>query len=234
MTTHWCGDWNVVDRVIAAQPGLGYLTIDAYHNPGTDITDMLCRSTADPRSPKAGLGYLKKPILVTEFGGSAWATDKSRLRAEHAIGPWAGLVAGHAGAPMLWWFEWIDQEDGFGVYGAINRFIAGEDLRGADAATIAPATRAGATLWCRAWARRGRILGYVVDRAWSLGEATGAVSDGVLLPSAAAAPGAMTIAWWDADRGCELSRRDFTHGGGLLELPIPPFTGHVAFKLWRR
>jgi hypothetical protein len=133
ITSHWCGDWTAVNRTIAGFASIDYLTIDAYHGDGTAIAELLNQSTRDPLKKQLGLAKLGKPILVTEFGGHAWACSRERMRAELAIGPWAGFVSGHAGAPMLWWFEWIDQEDRFGVYGALAKFTRGEDLRGKNA-----------------------------------------------------------------------------------------------------
>lgn len=231
ITTHWCGDWNSANRDIAGLPGIGYITIDAYKGDKRAIADLLCRSTRDPRFPRDGLSGLGKPVLVTEFGGSAGATSRPRMAVEHAVGPWAALVSGHAGSPMLWWFEWIDQEDRFGVYGAVNRFLAGEDLRGSEARCVAPAVEGG--LWCRVWLRPGRGLGYLLDEGWGRGEPERTI------PAAAVRmnevrPGAMSVEWWDADRGRVLERREIAHPGGTLTLVPPAFARHLAFKLMRR
>jgi len=234
ITSHWCGDWDSTERRTAALPGICYLTIDAYKGDATSIADLLCASTHDPLRPQLGLASLGKPVLVTEYGGSTGGTSRPRMMVEHAIGPWAGLVSGHAGAPMLWWFEWIDQEDRFGVYGAVNRFIAGEDLRGSDAHCAAPAASGPTELWCRAWSRPGRMLGYLLDQAWGLGKGEREL-DGVTIGIAATArPGPMVVEWWDADRGVLIDRVDLVHAGGTLELHAPPFRRHLAFKLMRQ
>jgi hypothetical protein len=195
---------------------------------------LLCQSTQDPRQPGSGLSNLGKPVLVTEFGGSAGATSRARMAIEHAIGPWAGLVSGHAGSPMLWWFEWLDQEERFGVYGALNRFLAFEDLRDPQAGCIAPnPTGKTGGLWCRAWSRPGRALGYLLDNDWGRGGVERAIGGaGVRLPGEVKA-GAMRLEWWDADRGVVVQRKDFEHPGGTLDLPAPDFRRHLAFKLIR-
>jgi hypothetical protein len=234
VTSHWCGDWDSTERRTAALPGIGYLTIDAYKGDGTAISDLLCASTHDPLRPQLGLSALGKPVLVTEYGGSTGGTSRPRMAVEHAIGPWAGLVSGHAGAPMLWWFEWIDQEDRFGVYGAVNRFIAGEDLRGRDAHCAAPAASGAGELWCRAWSRPGRMLGYLLDQAWGMGKGERELSGVTIAIAADAHAGAMAVEWWDADRGTLIERRDLVHPGGSLELHPPPFHRHLAFKLMRQ
>jgi len=234
ITSHWCGDWDSTERRTAALPGIGYLTIDAYKGDGTSIADLLCASTHDPLRPSLGLASLGKPVLVTEYGGSTGGTSRPRMAVEHAIGPWAGLVSGHAGAPMLWWFEWIDQEDRFGVYGAVNRFIAGEDLRGPAAHCAAPSASGPGELWCRAWARPGRLLGYLLDQAWGLGKGERELSGVTIGIASNARPGTMTVEWWDADRGVLIERAELAHPGGTLELHPPPFRRHLAFKLMRQ
>lgn len=234
VTTHWCGDWRNADRDIAAIPTMGYLTIDAYKGDETLIADLLCQSTRDPLRRGLGIASFGKPVLTTEFGGSAGATGIERMRAEHAIGPWAGLVSGHAGSPMLWWFEWIDQEERFGVYGAVNRFIAGEDLRGKEAQCIAPSAYASTALWCRAWSRPGRLLGYLLDQGWGMGGEGRPVAEARVLVGAEVRAGAMTAEWWDADTGAIVTHTEFDHPGGKLELTAPTFSRHLAFKLIRQ
>jgi len=235
ITTHWCGDWNNANRAIAAFPSINYLTIDAYHGDETFIAELLNQSTRDPLRRSLGLANTGKPILVTEFGGSAGACSRERMRAEFALGPWAGFVSGHAGAPMLWWFEWIDQEDRFGVFGALAKFTAGEDLRGKNAQCFAPSISApNAPLWCRAWSRPGRILGYVVDRTWGMAGGAGTLITEASIHIGDEVPaGSMHLEWWDPDTGRILAQSDLAHGGQTLDVHPPAFSKHLAFKLWR-
>jgi hypothetical protein len=44
----------------------------------------------------------------------------------------------------------------------------------------------------------------------------------------------MTVAWWDADSGRELSRQTLTHAGGTLIVAAPTWRRHLAFKLSRK
>ena len=143
---------------------------------------------------------------------------------------------------MLWWFEWIDQGARFDPYSAVTKFMAGEDLRAPAGQTpgqmlVIEASDTGPTkakLWCHAWSRSGRLLGYLLDEEWQ--------QDGREVPVRAHTslhigdqikPGPMTLSWWDADNGHELKRHRFTHPGGELNLAAPPWRKHVAFKLWR-
>jgi hypothetical protein len=234
VTTHWCGDYNLVDRTIAAQPGLDYLCIDAYHGSDRLLADLLWRSTMDP-VPRRGLAQFNKPVLTTEFGGNWDACPEPQMLAEHASGPFAGLVSGHAGSPMLWWFEWLDQGGQFAPYRAISAFIAGEDLRGSGSRSIVlGATSDAGTVWCRAWSKPGRMLGYLLDQDWgrrghdSPSHATAGVEVGSSI-----APGRMTVEWWDADAGAWHKTVPIEHPGGPLRLQPPTFQRHIAFKLYR-
>ena len=235
VTSHWSGDWRAANREICTLPSIGYITIDAYKGNDTDLSMLLCQSTRDPQHPALGLRKYGKPVLVAEFGGSSGATAQMRMRAEHASGPWIGLVTGHAGTPLLWWFEWIDQGDRFGIYGAVGRFLAGEDLRGsgADSKVFEANATNGSELWCRAWTRPGRILGYLLASEWGRSGDETTIANATITIGETIAGGAMTIEWWHADEGRLLTRTDFTHPGGKLVLTPPTWSRHLAFKLIR-
>jgi hypothetical protein len=239
VTTHWAGDFHAVDWDIAALPGIDYLCIDAYHGGpggrgGSDLLAVLLRDSVQDGAE--GLARFGKPLLVTEYGGSAMGAEEALLEAEHASGAWSALVTGHAAAPMLWWFEWVDECHRYQPYRAITDFIKGEDLRGAEAATRAlVSVPASANLWAQAWVRPGRVLGYVLDRSWQQGgqpvlhqAASADIIIGSQVPQ-----GACRVQWWDADSGALIADTALAHPGGELRLPCPAFRRHLAFKLWR-
>ena len=233
VTSHWCGDWKAADLAIIALPGIDYATIDAYHGDDRSLAELLNASTRDPLRGRQGLAKTGKPILVTEFGGNAVATSQQRMEAEYVIGPWAGLVSGHAGSPMLWWFEWLDQGDRFAIYGAVNRYLTGEDLRGREAQCVAPKV-IGGDVWCRAWSRPGRMLGYVLDRPWSLSGDPATPQTGVTIEvSDDAKAGTLRLEWWNADLGSVIAEKTIEHPGGKLVIVAPTFSRHLAYKLWR-
>jgi hypothetical protein len=235
VTSHWCGDYHVPDRVIVAQPGLDYVCIDAYHGPERMLADLIYASTTDP-IPGRGLAQFVKPVLTTEFGCNWDAGPERQMLAEHASGPWAALVSGHAGAPMLWWMEWLDQRGLFSVYGALSHFIAGEDLRGASSRSIVLGASSGTTqLWARAWSRPGRMLGYVLDPDWGIGATPGTtLADVSIRIGSSISAGPMLLEWWDADAGSWHRTEVIDHHGGELVLHAPAFERHIAFKLYRQ
>ena len=230
VASHWCGDYTHPSENIVSL--LDYVCIDAYH--GDEEKDryrlvhrLLRDSTLDVEH---GLAQLGRPVLVTEYGGnwSGTRTDELML-VDHSCGAWVGLVSGHAGAPMLWWFEWVDQGNRFGPYGAIGRFVAGEDLRDGGHA-CALRTEGSSTLWSAAWRTRTRLFGYVIDERWAAdGHTMPAVTTKLILDEDFPA-GTHTCEWWDPDQGKLLVTQTLVHAGGVVRLTSPTFRKHVAWK----
>jgi len=238
-TTHWAGNYRSVDHAVAGLSDLDFICIDAYHlgpdqEQGSDLA-MLMANSVGSGERRNDLARLHKPIYVTEYGGNWDACPPAQLEAEHASGAFLALVDGQAGAPMLWWFEWIDQGARYAPYHAITGFLAGEDLRDARGASVPLiATSLSGELWARAWARPGRMLGYVLDRAWGAhGGPAREHPDALVEIGASIAPGTLQVSWWDADRGVVRQSETLSHSGGELSLVVPPFSRHLAFKLVR-
>ena len=112
--------------------------------------------------------------------------------------------------------------------------VRGEDLRHPNAAArILSATSPGGQLWCRAWSRPGRMLGYCCDPQWVRSSLDRGAITAARIDLGRIAAGAMTVAWWDADRGVVLARESIVHPGGPLVLNPPAFARHIGFKLVR-
>ncbi len=233
VTTHWSSNWTHVHPTVAAVPGIDFLCFNAYHDQagrgGAVLAQLFVQSVA-----KRALGQYRKPLLVTEFGGQWDGCPEPQMIAEHASGPWCGLVCGLTGAPMLWWYEWLDQGDRFAPYSAVNRFIAGEDLRDPRGDSAALSTTE-LSVWARGWSRPGRLLGYLLDLRWQAdGSAQKAHTTTRLTIGEQIPAGALTLSWWDADRGVALAEQGINHPGGALVLTPPVWRNHLAFKLARR
>ena len=113
--------------------------------------------------------------------------------------------------------------------------VAGEDLRGRDAASIPLTTDvAPDALWARAWSRPGRMLGYLLDTAWGKNGGPAAEHDQVHVDCGAIGAGTLSLEWWDCMSGQVISRTSLHHGGGELVLAVPGFSRHIAFKLQKR
>jgi len=219
---------------------MDYVCIDAYHGrrkgrPGWLIGDLFWHGL---HNPKDNLAQFGKPIVITEYGGSAGACPEPQLIAEHRAGPWAALMAGYATGPMLWWIEWADQGGRYQPYTALSRFVAGEDLRSRSdspaSGRVLAASGPHGELWARGWYRPGRLLGYCLDPAWGFdGLAEPEHAGAAIAIGEQVAAGPMTLEWWHAETGEVVSTERFEHPGGPLAIEPPPFRRHIAFKLWR-
>jgi hypothetical protein len=233
VTSHWSGDYRCPDKVIASM--LDYVCIDAYHddkpeNPYRLVHRLLRDST---QGVERGLGGLGRPVLVTEFGGNWSGTRNDGLmQVDHASGAWVAFVSGHAGAPMLWWFEWVDQGGRFAPYGAIARFAAGEDLR-VGGRTVAVQVQSTADLWAAAWRTTTRVFGYVIDEDWAE-DGSQAAPVGARITVEASPSGNLVCEWWDPDTGQVVGSQRLGSGGGSQSLQTPTFRRHLAWKLVAR
>ena len=236
-TSHWAGDYKNPHRGVVSLPLLDYICIDAYHGRSTLITELLFHSTAHPTR---GLAAFNKPLLVTEYGGGSGGGTAMQLQAELIQGPFAAVPAGLAGTPMTWWVEFVDQRDFWSPFIAINRFMQGEDLRAtktSPARSIRLAAQAGESereLFAAAWARPGRLLGYLVDAEWGrsgLGDED--IADSHIVIAKNAKPGNIRIEWWDADTGEIITIEQRQHEGGELNISPQKWRRHLAWKLIR-
>jgi len=235
VTTHWASDYRQADSDIMALPDISYVCIDAYlqRRGATTLAQLIFNSVNDLVS---GLGKVTKPILITEYGGSPQGATVPALTAEMAIAPWASLVSGLGGAPMLWWSEWVDQGDRWSTFKPVARYLAGEDLRGvqAHAYVLAAGSSATGALWAAAWERPGRTLGYVVDTDWAADGISNEVQTDTWIQIGSQVPhGTCLLQWWDADTGMIIATQTIAHAGGPFLIHAPPFIHHIAFKLWR-
>lgn len=252
---HWSNNFTRVYPFAVHEPEPDVLLLDAYHSRDQpDMQNMVFAQVlwdgvaethpglragfpSSPQNQKPKTSPFK-PIMVTEFGGYWNAAPEAQLKAEHLSGPWAALVSGYAGSPLLWWFEWVDQKNLWAPYRAINRFVEGEDLRSrpdSPSRTALLTCKSQQALLARAWTRPGRILGYVLDRSWGFdGERAPLIENAQCQVTEKAMERCkLGLSWWDASTGECLQTKVFEHSGGQLSIPLPPFRRHIAFKLWR-
>jgi len=236
VTTHWAGDYRRPFPEVCELPEIDYICIDAYRQPGRSngrhLADLLRDSTVHP---SGGLHRYGKPVLTTEYGCSSQGGPEANMLADQAIAGWVSLVSGHVGTAMMWWFEWVDQGEHWQAYRAIQNFVANEELRGEDAksATLDATSPAG-VLWCQAWVRRGRLLGYLLDERYAYeGDRTIRHTEAMVTIGANIKPGTVQLAWWNADDGTPLASTTIEHAGGPLVVTPPAFQRHLGFKLAR-
>jgi len=232
--THVATTYQNADPRLFSSPFLDAIGLDSYYAPNvythaSNLSGLMVDAMLDP---ERGVLVLHKPVFVTEYGGGFHNMNHDELGVEHRTGAWLALVTGEATSPMLWMHEWVDQNNQWRPYGAIGRFIAGEDLRGAQAATVT--LSASDPLWAQAWERPGLVLAYIQDQRWAHAYAPqGPVAGGLLTIGEAVPAGTLAYEWWDCDGGVVRSRGLLRHGGGALRLVVPTFHEHIALKLRR-
>ena len=90
-------------------------------------------------------------------------------------------------------------------------------------------------LWSRAWSRPGRLLGYCLVQDWGAIGRKRPVQHGVVVRiGEQVAAGTLVVEWWDAERGQRIAQEPLDHPGGTLELRVPGFLNHIAYKLVRQ
>ncbi|NRA39567.1 MAG: hypothetical protein HRU15_15605 [Planctomycetes bacterium] len=237
VTSHWSGDYRTPYRPLVALEVMDFTAIDAYHGRRNGNGRLLANIMYDSTlHAELGLSAFKKPLVVTEFGCSSGAGPEPQLQAEHGSGPWAALVSGHASSPHLWWYEWTDQGDNWQPYRALSRYLQGEDLRHPQAKCVSPRVShpQDKVIWCRAWFKPGMIYGYLLDWDWGYeGELMELQQQLQVHIGDQVKAGTMQVQWWDASLGTIVAKQILHHQGGQLNIDVPDFRRHIAYKLKR-
>lgn len=220
ITTHFSGDFNVVDAKLVADPCIDYVTVDAYRGGVGPFAPFMFASSQ-------ALARFGKPFMITEYGGAWNGTDEAGLRADLHAGLWAAACTRTAGTPLLWWFDFIDRRDLYGEYAALSRFLEAEDVRrtgdwqeeqrylpdGLAAMFFYGATEG------RGWLYDRRDMTYLFPE--SRRRHAGLE---IRLP----ADGRCAVEFWDTGSGCIIKTLTVEDG----RVAVPEFAGDIALK-WR-
>ncbi|MBN1808386.1 MAG: hypothetical protein JW909_04915 [Planctomycetes bacterium] len=122
LTTHFSGDFHVINPNVAGDACIDYVVVDAYRN-GVSPFPHTARVSAE------NLVRYGKPFMVTEYGGAWNGTDELGLEADLHSGLWAFWMTPAAGTPLLWWFDFIERRDLYFHFTALEAFARGEDRR---------------------------------------------------------------------------------------------------------
>jgi len=232
VNTHWMLSYQRINDAIATLPELDFISTDAYYSLGSgtaSLVKMLRDGTAFAKARK-------KPMAITEFGGSSYADNMGNLLKQIPIGLWTGFFNEAGIIPMYWWFALVEEKNLYHHYVTLNRFGAAEDRRGmaATAFTI-PDTALEANLLHRP----DRILGWVFDRDFyftDLENKNAATRDKVSLKTTAPQPGNYDIEFWDLQTGevIETKTCQVPDDSPDLTIDLPTFQRDVAFKIIAR
>lgn len=227
-TTHWMLSYARINAAIAGLPELDVLTTDAYYQGGgtAQLLDML-------RGGNAFAEAVRKPLLITEYGGSPHADTMGNLIRQAHLGIWTGFFNEAPASPMFWWFALVEEKNLYPLYTALWRFTDGEDRRG-----LVPGQRQLGDKPVAVSELRGadRLLAWGFDAAYYLSEqenAPAAVYTDAVFETPPLQPGSYTLELWDVAEGRVLETRPLaiSQGQTALSIPLPPFSRDFALKI---
>ncbi len=232
ISTHTCGDYTHQNPDMIALKEIDHCPVDAYHGSQDPLHIVtLLKSTANFNNP------YRKPVLVTEFGGSPSGGSTSYLRAALHSALWSSTCIPVSGTPMFWWWGIIEEEDYYPIFAAVSRFMEGEDRRDARADCTYPMLKSAGTtngplFSAAAYSSPTNGLGWVYYAAsrWDRPLPQAATADDLSLKLSGMENGEFDIEYWDTDRGTVISRTTATAKNSHLIIKLPRFTRDIAFK----
>lgn len=135
VTTHYSGDYRTQNPEICRMPEIDACAVDAYHGGPPHQIVTLIRETAANNNP------FGKPVMITEFGGSAMAAGLEHLKRELHAALWTSVVTPIAGTPLFWWWQLLDEQQLYPEYTAIARFQQHADPRNPAMSSVKPELR---------------------------------------------------------------------------------------------
>lgn len=241
-TIHWSHPWSGPRHW--RTPGLGFSNSNAY-TAFQDFDEALggrMRPRSLPIALDAYLNQLfpadelKRPTLIGEWGGH-WADNTPWvLRGELRTGLWLQAVTPYAANTGFWWWLWLDVADKWSQYGAVARFMQGEERRGIAWTPIQPRFEGGAQRLLAQGMRSDKAVRLYV---WPRGmdqdfRRVQPKAAGDLLIEGVAAGSVWHVRRIDGGNGEVVAERDLrADDAGRLRLPVSAVDPDAVFKLDR-
>ncbi len=123
VTTHVCGDYknNLTNRKLFDLPEMSHVAGDAYRGNKVHFADQVALHGKNLVFPK--------PILITEFGGPSSGAGVLLMIADIHAGLWSSIFHKQAGAPFLWWHDFVHLGGHYAHYRGLANFMKNVDLR---------------------------------------------------------------------------------------------------------
>lgn len=233
VTTHYSSDYRVQDPRLVSLPELDFNTVDAYHgaNNALRIIELINETTQFNRQ-------FNKPVIITEFGGSAGGTRARVLRTELHNALWTSACSPIASTPLLWWWIFIDENNLYTEFRAVANFMKGEDRRvenlelAADAVELFgnEADRIGV----QALAGGTRAYVWLYDRDWlatQLDDADARKREDLKLRFHAARADNYRVEFWETVGGTVIAEKVVESADGTVDVDVPPFHKDIAVKI---
>ncbi len=228
ITTHWMLSYLRINDAVGDLPELDLLTADAYYQGGgTRQLLTLLRGTAAFAKTK------KKPVLVTEYGGSPHADSMGNLIKQAHLGSWTGFFCGSPVAPLFWWFALADEKGLYPQYAALAKYTRDEDRRNMKTSTEELKKKG---IFLNRLQDDRRLLVWGFDTAYYLSDAenlTPAMHQDFVLNLPEMLPGHYEVEYWNCKTG-EVTKREMLEigdGKQTTTLHLPPFLLDFALKI---
>mgnify|MGYP006282450213 CR=1 FL=1 len=234
VTTHYSGDYKVIDKIMAGMKELDYITGDGYRKSGC-IVDII-------KKTHYSLKRYNKPFLITEFGGNWNAGSHELLIADLHAGLWSSFMTDAAGSPLFWWFHFIKVKNLYPHYRAFTAFIKGEDKSRLnlnmksfpvfEAKENIPTGK----LDCLATGNKSRLLGWIYSPKamyhFKGKEAARFFFPDTRIKLRGLDPGKYRVEIWNTYTGEITTESTIAIKSSEKDLDIPPFYNDTAFKVY--
>ncbi len=234
LTTHICSDYNntMNHRKLYDLPEISYVVGDAYRD-NTPFVDHMLRHIERLRE-------LKKPLLITEYGGSPHAGTFNRLEADLHAGLWSSFFCEQAGTPFLWWHDFIHDKNKYPHFKGFASFMKGIDPRNKNftysqrtvSSTEGPINTAYSSLAAGnqneyyAWVfKKSPMEQYPDDPA-----SVELLQNHKITLKVGAQSGNYKVEFYDTMTGLVIRTDIFPAVNGDLEIKLPPFKIDIALK----
>jgi hypothetical protein len=184
---------------------------------------------------------IDKPALLSEFGlaGASGPSpymlqDKDGVHFHNSL--WASAFSGLSGTAMFWWWETLDEMNGYRHYRPLAAFLAdGPFARiGLRPVSLATAKQSRAYAWsgtdcAYCWIHNPQATWWnqVVEHI-----APEKITDDFLTFSELEA-GSYRIEWWDTQTGQVIPRQSATASAAGLRITVPHYSMDIACKVFR-
>lgn len=180
-----------------------------------------------------------RPTLLAEFGYNG-TNEYNPLNRDDPLGIalhnalWAGALSGHAGTPMVWWWDYyLERYDLYHHYQHLAAFLEGVDWARPKESLISDTDRQIRVLvlrdpvWAGVWIQDKRATWYGrLEEKY-----TPARIDDVVLHLTGFTAGTYDATWFDPWTGAAVRTATVTTAQGALDLPAPPFHRDLALRL---
>ena len=236
VSVHVSNDYRLLNPVLCEMAEMDFNPLDAYNNRHPDTPEYIVELVVG--TAKAGAAY-NKPILITEFGGSAMATGLENLMIEQHAAIWSGACVPLAGIPMFWWWQVIDENNLYTRYPPICAFMEGVDPRNPASQMIDATLSADAKAEKNAAARFKAVCtaspdtarGYIYPVRFAREGEEPPKGEHLTVSLDGFTPGLYRVEFYETEKGQVVRRFDVRSKDKQLAIPIPAFRSDCAFKL---